>query len=58
MKDAVDHLKDRNPKHSTQRPDQSEVAEAYLQSGLREGLSMEWMLDRYSQTSNQNEGRM
>ncbi len=32
------------------RPNRSEVADIWFQSGLSEGLSMEWVFDRYDHT--------
>ncbi|PYG26739.1 hypothetical protein C8N36_12082 [Pelagimonas varians] len=53
MRDAVDHLKDQNLDRCTPRLDQSEIAETCLLSGSPEGFSMEWVFDRYDQSSPQ-----
>ncbi|WP_299140230.1 hypothetical protein [uncultured Tateyamaria sp.] len=50
MRDQVDHLKDLNRERCTPRPDRSEVADIWLQSGFTGGFSMEWVLDRYDHT--------
>lgn len=57
MRDLVDHLKDRNRERCTPRPDRSEVADIWLQSGLPEGFSIEWVFDRYNQSGSQDGGR-
>ena len=50
MRDQVDHLKDPSHERCTPRPDRSEVADIWLQSGLCDGFSMEWVFDRYDHT--------
>ncbi len=57
MRDPVDHLKDRTRERRIPRPDRSEVADICLQSGPTEGLSMEWVFDRFDQSNRQVEGR-
>lgn len=49
MRDTVDHLKDQNREYCTSRPDRLELADTWLQSGLLEGFSMEWVFDRSDQ---------
>lgn len=58
MRDQVDHLKDPIRERSTPRPDRAELADIWLQSGLLEGLSMEWVFDRFDQPVAQAEGRV
>jgi hypothetical protein len=57
MRDPVKILKDQTRDRCTPRPDRSEVAAICLQSGLVEGLSMEWVFDRFEQSDAQVEGR-
>jgi len=58
MRDDVDHLKDRNLNRCTPRPDRTEVADVWLQSGIPEGISMEWVLDRYNESGAQIMGHI
>lgn len=58
MTDIMDHLKDRNRERCTARPDRSELADIWLQSGLPEGISMEWMFDRCDQSRAEIRGRI
>jgi hypothetical protein len=50
MRDVVDHLIGRKRERSAPRPDRSEIADIWLQSGLPEGFSMEWVFDRDDQS--------
>ena len=58
MQHPVDHMKDPRPGRNTPSADRSEVAEIWLQSGLPEGFSMEWIFDRYDRANAQAGGRM
>ncbi|WP_299726732.1 hypothetical protein [uncultured Tateyamaria sp.] len=51
MRDIAERLNDHIRERSTPRPDRSEMAEIWLQVGLPQGLSMEWVFDRYDQGS-------
>ncbi len=53
MRDPIGRLKDLNRERCTPRPDRSEVADIWFQSGSPEGFSMEWVFDRYEQTTAQ-----
>lgn len=56
MRDFADLLKDQTLERCAPCPSQSEIAEMGLHSGLPEGFSMEWVLDRYTPTSSRNTG--
>ncbi len=51
MTDREDVSTDQPKCHCTPRPDRAELANIWFQSGLPQGLSMEWMFDRFDQTS-------
>ena len=57
MRDVATHLKDQTPEHVTPQVDRLEVARAWLHSGLVEGVSMEWVLDRITTGATPKAGR-
>ena len=58
MRDPIDRLKDQSRERRTPCPDRSNVTDICLQSSLPEGFSMEWVLDRYEQTTTHSGGQM
>lgn len=58
MQEPVERMKDLTQFSCAPRPDRAEIATQWLQSGLPEGFSMEWVFDRYLPTVVHADGQM